>query len=153
MGSLSGFQRFENVENGYRLSGLRIFDTDKYGGTKFLFFFLKNPIYWARPPNHSNTTTVSGNNKAVTNGDQSAALEVTKLSIGTSSLTDSAADSMRSSSVSSPSSVPAATVDQDSARFNIVPDNRDTTHLDDFPANWNTQSNIVLDNREQRHTP
>ena len=42
-----GFQRFENVENGYRLSGLRFFDTEKYGGT---VFFSKNLIYWTGPP-------------------------------------------------------------------------------------------------------
>ena len=50
MGSSSGFQRFGNVENAYGLSGLRIFDTEKHGGTK-LGFSSKNPIYWAGPPN------------------------------------------------------------------------------------------------------
>ena len=35
--------------------------------------------------NHINTTTISGNKNTVTNGDQSTALEVTKLSFGTGS--------------------------------------------------------------------
>ena len=84
--------------------------------------------------NYSNTTTISGNINAVTNSDQSAALEVTNLSFDTDSLTDS----MRSGSVSSTSSVPAATVDKASAQSNVGRDNRDTIHLDSFPANWDS---------------
>ena len=41
LGSSLGFQRFGNVENRYGLSGLRIFDTKKYGGTKLGVFFRK----------------------------------------------------------------------------------------------------------------
>ena len=52
-----GIQRFGNVENGYGLSGLRIFDTEKYGGTKLGIVF-ENPIYWAGPPIYA-----SGKNK------------------------------------------------------------------------------------------
>ena len=53
MGSLSGFQRFGNVENGYRLSGLGIFDTEKYEkyeGTKFGFFFFRKTLYIGLDP-------------------------------------------------------------------------------------------------------
>ena len=43
------FQRFGNVENAYGLSGLRIFDTEKHGGTIFGFFFRK-PRYIGLDP-------------------------------------------------------------------------------------------------------
>ena len=65
MGSSLGFQRSGNVENGYRLSGLRIFDTEKYRGKK-LVFSSKNPIYWAGPPNLVRVPTLSVDLWAIT---------------------------------------------------------------------------------------
>ena len=53
MGSSSGFRRFGNVEFGLRLSGLNLFDTENTE-VRYLFFFSKNPRYWAGPPNTGN---------------------------------------------------------------------------------------------------
>jgi len=117
----------EATDDSYSLAcALRIFGSGFFSGPSYVTNNNYNSGYSNN--DHSTSTTISGNKNAVTNGDPLEAFEVTMMNWGNGSLTDSAAHSTRSSSVSSP------TVEQDSAQSNMVLEN--IAWEGDFPVNF-----------------